>query len=413
MSRSSAGPDVTTVPPRSHKRRLLILLVLLVTLGGAAPFVNQYVRGSRIESLSTECRDAEKREDWPTLKAAASALQMLQPHKALPLIYLAEAEVEQGNVEAAAEFLQRLPDDDPLTPPSLLELSGILFGPLNRAKDAAEVLERILRIDPLQCEARRRIVYYYAFTLQRRKMAEHARAAIRDGCDAPETYIYLFAQDWLSFSNAHEENTRWLSGYPNDELFLVARTLYRVVSRGLDETDEPEKAGVFDQKGDAVHRKLLAEYLAKFPQNLELLAYHLKDASTLGEADRVQALLEQAPPESADDYRFWRYLGWLHNYQDDPEEAEKCYLRAIEINPLDHVSRHQLAAVYRKSNRAEEVKALEELVREGNALRKEILQLPSVRSPGNELLERMANFAANCGDQAVAEKLRSRLHKRQ
>ncbi|MBC8867912.1 MAG: hypothetical protein H8E44_00755, partial [Planctomycetes bacterium] len=94
--------------------------------------------------------------------------------KAAPLIYLAEAANRTERYERAAELLDQLPDDDPMTPPALLERSDIQFGPLNRPIEGAETLDRVIKLDPKLVEARRRLVYFYAFTLQRRKMVDLA-----------------------------------------------------------------------------------------------------------------------------------------------------------------------------------------------------------------------------------------------
>lgn len=409
MSSPSLAPAPTAAPAPTRFRWWLVSVVVVgLIAGGAALAV--WTRGlDQVELLTIECKTAERKGDWLGLERAASQLRKLQSQSALPLIFLAEAAQEQGRLEEAAAFLGQLPDGDPLTPPALLELSAIQFEALNRPLEAAAVLERTVRLDPRQCEARRRLIYFYAFSLQRRKMVEHARAAIESGCDAPETYVYLMGQDWLSFANAFDENSRWLAGNPDEELFLVARAMYRITSKALDETDEPEKAGVYDDQGNAIHRQKVAEYFVRFPQNLELLVYYLKEASTNGDADEVARLLAQAPPESADDNRFWRYMGWLHAHKGEYLEAENCYQRALTINPYDFVTQHQLAAVERKLNRPDQVVTLEELVRVGHGLRREILQLPTVTDVPPELLRRMALHAAACGDPTTANRLFARV----
>ncbi|MBL7044963.1 MAG: hypothetical protein ISR77_40425, partial [Pirellulaceae bacterium] len=328
--------------------------------------------------------------------------------KAAPLIYLAEAANRTERYERAAELLDQLPDDDPMTPPALLERSDIQFGPLNRPIEGAETLDRVIKLDPKLVEARRRLVYFYAFTLQRRKMVDLAYDTVRHDCDLPETIVYILLQDSLSFSNAYKENTRWLRGDPDKELFLVARALHRIRSSGVDDTEDP-KEGPRDKDGTPFHRKVVAEYFAKFPQNLELMAYYLQLSSTSGDVDEVARLLSRAPPEAENDNRFWRYKGWLHAAQGELRQAKESYERALLLNGYDYVSRHQLAGVERRFKRLEQVKALEELAIEGKAVQRELRQLEDVANVPEGLLKRMALYAEKCGDDVVASQLNYRI----
>ena len=366
------------------------------------------VRRSVILSLSGSCREALRAGDWERVERLAGRWRWWDRGKAAPLIYLAEAANRTERYERAAELLDQLPDDDPMTPPALLERSDIQFGPLNRPIEGAETLDRVIKLDPKLVEARRRLVYFYAFTLQRRKMVDLAYDTVRHDCDLPETIVYILLQDSLSFSNAYKENTRWLRGDPDKELFLVARALHRIRSSGVDDTEDP-KEGPRDKDGTPFHRKVVAEYFAKFPQNLELLAYYLQLSSTSGDVDEVARLLSRAPPEAENDNRFWRYKGWLHAAQGELRQAKESYERALLLNGYDYVSRHQLAGVERRFKRLEQVKALEELAIEGKAVQRELRQLEDVANVPEGLLKRVALYAEQCGDDLVASQLNYRI----
>ncbi len=366
------------------------------------------VRRSIIHSLSESCREALRAEDWEQVERLAGRWRWWDRGKAAPLIYLAEAANRTERYERAVELLDQLPNEDPMTPPALLERAEILFGPLNRAIEGAETLERAIKLDPESVEARRRLIYFYAYTLQRRKMVDLAYDTIRHNCDLPETIVYILLQDSLSFSNAYKENTRWLRGDPDKELFLVARALHRIRSSGVDDTEDP-KEGPRDKDGTPFHRKVVAEYFAKFPQNLELMAYYLQLSSTSGDVDEVARLLSRAPPEAENDNRFWRYKGWLHAAQGELRQAKESYERALLLNGYDYVSRHQLAGVERRFKRLEQVKALEELAIEGKAVQRELRQLEDVANVPEGLLKRMALYAEKCGDDVVASQLNYRI----
>ncbi|MBP87242.1 MAG: hypothetical protein CMJ64_11060 [Planctomycetaceae bacterium] len=216
----------------------------------------------------------------------------------------------------------------------------------------------------------------------------------------------------MSFANAHDENTRWLEGDPDEEVFLVARAIYRIVSMALDETEDTSKVPMDEATGIPVHKRQVAEYFEQFPNNIELFAYFLREASTNGDAAEVARLLSTAPPAAAADNRFWRYMGWLHRDNEEWLEAERCYQKALKINPYDYVTQHQLAAVERRLNRPEFVETLGSLARDGQNLRRELLQLPSVTSVPLPMLQRMAIPAAACGDGAIASRLHERTKKR-
>ncbi len=400
--------DAPIHPPRMLRVRVWwILAVALVAIGSVA--ASSALKRKVVASFAETCRQAHEARDWPALEPAAQRWLAWEPGKAEPLLYLAEATFETAQYDRAAEALGQMPDGDPRTPKALLERSSLLFDVLNRPIEAAQTLERAIRLDPRHVEARRRLVFFYAFTLQRRKMVEAAYDAIQYDCDLPETYVYVISRDWMSFANGYDQNTKWMQSNPQEELFLVARAIYRITARGLDSVDDPREDGPRAPDGTPYHRQVAAEYLERFPQNLEILAYHLERGVTTGDIDQVERLLARAPKASADDNRFWRCRGWLHAARDRLEEAEACYRKALEINRYDWLTRHQLAGVLRRLKRFDEVQTLERVSKEGKDLRRDILQLENVAKVPAEILARMAQHAANCGDLLVADKLAQRI----
>ncbi len=391
---------------RSRRRRWVVPVA--VGLAIALFAVLYEVRRRAINSLTVSCRESIRAEDWDGLERLAGRWHAWAPFQAAPLIFQAEAANRRGEYKLAVERLDRLPDSDPLTPPALLGCSSLQFEQLNRPLDGAQTLERALRLDPRLAEARRRLIYFYAFTLQRRKMVQQAYEAIRQDCDLPETYVYLMLQDSLSFANAYDENTKWFRGDRDNELFLVARAIHRISSRGLDVTEDPRE-GTRGKDGSPLHRQVVAEYLARFPQNVELLAYHLQTSSEAGDLGEVERLLSHAPPAAATDNRFWRYKGWLHAARGELADAKQSYEKSLELNCYDNVTRHQLAGVERRFKRLDQVKLLEELALEGKNLRREMLGLKRVDSVPPEVLKRMALYARECGDTLVAGKLLLRI----
>ena len=408
-SETSASIQSDAAARSLGRRRVpwLVAVVLVTIVAGGYGAYRVWVN-MRIDTYAASCRQAMREKNWQRVTELASAWSQLAPQQADPWICLAAAASERGEVQQAVDYLARLPDGDPKTPGALLERSGMLFNALHRPIEGAADCDRALRLQPHLPEAHQRLIFFYAFTMQRARMVKQIRVALENDCDLPETYVYLFGRDWLSFANGMQENVKWMRHDPDNELFLVAAAMYAITSRALDEKSEPEKE--HQSRGDTpVHQQYLAELFERFPHNMELLVYYLKQASNDGDADRVTELLALAPPEAAEDNRFWRYKGWLHAACDELEQSESAYRQALEINPYDYVAQHQLAGVVRRSKKFEEVEALEIRSRTGNALRREILPLPDVRKISKELQIRMATYAASCGDDLAAKKLFNRV----
>jgi tetratricopeptide (TPR) repeat protein len=267
-----------------------------------------------------------------------------------------------------------------------------------------------LVLNPRMPEAYRRVVYFYTYTLQRRKMVRRIYDAIANDCDQPEMYLYLIAQDYLSLGDAYDQTTKWLKGAPDEEILLVAQAYAGIKSDAFGEAKERE----LEQDGrlKPAHRQVVDKLFARFPRNLTLLVYYLQSASADGDIEQVAKVLSSAPPEAAEDSRFWRYKGWLHNARGELLEAESAYRKALEINPYDTISHQQMAAVERRLNRKEHAETLLLLAKEGQDLRETILRLPDAAVVDRTLLERIGRYAANCGDEVVANKLYDRTKNR-
>jgi tetratricopeptide (TPR) repeat protein len=210
--------------------------------------------------------------------------------------------------------------------------------------------------------------------------------------------------------DAYDQTTKWLKGAPDEEVLLVAQTYAGIKSGAFGEA--PEKEVEADGRLKPAHRQVVDKLFARFPKNLVLLVYYLQSSSADGDADEVAKVLSSAPPEAVEDGRFWRYKGWLHNARGELLEAESAYRKALEINPYDTVSHQQLAAVERRLNRKEQAETLLLVAKEGQGLRETILHLPDVAVIDRTLLERIAKYAADCGDNVVASKLYDRTRNR-
>src|SRR5262249_26849395 len=91
------------------------------------------------------------------------------------------------------------------------------------------------------------------------------------------------------------------------------------------------------------------------------------------------------------------------------DDALVYYNRALELNPLDWNTRHLVAELRRRQLKFDEVSRLESLVLLADELRRELDVVPDASSAPPELLARLLDYAAKCGDELFAESLRKRL----
>ncbi len=120
-------------------------------------------------------------------------------------------------------------------------------------------------------------------------------------------------------------------------------------------------------------------------------------------------LLGCAPESAAQDNRFWRIKGWALAQRGESRDAEAAYEKALEINPYDYRSQHQLAGVKRALRQFDRVEKLENLSRQGTSLRRDILIMDRIDTVPPDILKRIAEYAAEAGDELVAERLMVRL----
>jgi len=404
------------VTPRlpSRLRRWLAWAAGFVACAGIIGGGHLLWKSQRCRELERDCRRARDAGDWNAVARLSAIWAGIAPEDADPWLYNAQAAMTQNRLADADAALAHLPDGDPKTIPGLLERVDLLFGELAQPFEAVRTCERILALDPRTGAAHQRLTFFYAVTLQRIRLIEQARRTIAAGCDIPETYVYLIGADWITLSNTQSINQQWLARDPDNELFLVAIARGYMSNRGLDDTEVDEADAPDDEATPAVpeHERRLAEYLERFPANLELLAYFLQKATTKGDAERVVALLAQAPPEAELDNRFWRYKGWLHSIRGESAEAEAAFREALRLHPFDWATQHQMAGILRKKGQRSDASRMATLAEAGRQLRKTILSQPDVRSIPPAVLGEMAAYAANCGDDEVAGRLASRVERR-
>lgn len=359
--------------------------------------------------MAWDASELRQAGDWRRLETLSSDWAERDPASALPWLLAAEAAEKQDAMDRVAQYLEQLPSNDPRTPDVLLELATIYFGELNQPQAGVAACQRALRIDPNHREAHRRLIFYYGITLQRTRMVQQAREAIRRGCEFPEAYVYVIGANWLTFSNAYELNEKWLRSGSDDETYRVAQVMHWTGAsesrNAADFVEDVDTSRVKQEKRD----ELLNEAFKQYPDNPELLVYFLNKNATKGDIAAVEELLARVPTTAADDNRFWHFKGWLHMARGELSEAESAYRQALELNPYAWRTQFELAGLLRQQQRFEENEAMVARSLEGKRLRETILQLPDVQSVPRDVFQRMQQYAEETGDHKVATQLALRL----
>ena len=397
--------------PATAVRPWLKLVLSGVLVAGVVLVGYQYWHKGRAYAVRTDCLGARQVRDWARTEELAFEWAHLEPTLADPLIIAAESAMALGNYGAAGDYLEVLPDNDPKTVPALLQRVDLMFGQLSRPSEAVRTLDRVLRLDPENCEARRRLTFYYAITLQRIKTYQITKESIDVGCDMPETYVYLMGADWLTLANTESVNLRWLGENPGTELFEVAVVRGELANRGLEDSLQDEEIAAAGSTSEVAQSResRLQELFDKYLENIEARAYFIQKAQTAGDVEEVTRLLAAAPPSALEDNRFWRFKAWVHGTREELEEANSSYLKARELFPYDAIALHEQPVIQRKIGNEEEAARLADLADRGRTLRRTILQQPSVQATNPETMVEIADYIADCGGTEIADRLRARV----
>ena len=362
-------------------------------------------------NLADRCRAAADSGRWAELGEQAARWHRLNPKSVEPILYLADVAERREAPSSAVEYLGLVPLDDKRAAAAIERRMKLLFEPLNKPRAAARECERLLEIDPANSIARQRLVFFLAMTFQRVELIRRVREGIARGSFDRQDGVYLFLASDLRFSNGPQVCGRWSLSAPNDELFVVARAIQ--FSSGLDGGIPSDRPDVVERLRAEILRRdaTLADLLERYPHNIEVLAFHLQQAATNGDVERMSELMAQAP-ESADlDFRFWRFKGWLHFLRDELEAADRAFDEALAFHPIDWTTRHLQASVWRRRGRSgrpgqpDDVEQQQKLANQGRDLYRRLLIVKDVDAVDGPLLREMSEYATACGDLSFSQAL--------
>lgn len=397
----------------ASNRRSLFILALAVALIAACgvPIAWQRWTNYRRDQFTRQCRAARSSQRWEELQGLAGDWTRWDPQNGEAWMNRGLAANARQQWAEAAESFGHIQDSDPQVIPAMIEVSKLAFTHLNDPLRGVAACERILKIDPRAAGARQQLIWFFAMTLQRDKLLQQIRDAIKYQREPREAYVYYFLLYTLRSQDAVDLNSRWLQGAPDAELFLVAR----VINLPDPQSESPETpvpaSPATDKRNELPAKSKLdqvQDLLVQFPHNLELIAYKAEERFADGDFASAASILKNAPESAGQDGRFWRFKGWLHESNRELEASSTAYRKALEIHPVDWNTMNRLAIVERQRQNVAEVQKLTELVERGNETRKSLRQ-QKVETPSLQVLQELARLFRDCGNQEFASALERRL----
>lgn len=360
----------------------------------------------QIQQLTAACEMARKSGNWNQLEQQATQLRLLQPSNGQPLLLLAESAEMQGQIQKATDLLGQFPEGDVRAPLVLAQKANLEWGPLNQPLKALKTSEELIRLRPRTTASHGRIISFYAMTLQRPELLAAIRRAIEMDAEPREAYAYLMMADALTFSNAIDLNSHWLSSDPNSSFFqiTVAVMTANSLSGRAATLLTPQ-----NEEASRQARQTVEELQRQHPSNPILLGFLLEKCIQDGDVSRTEELLRQVTTEDSNDHLLWSQRGWYHTLRGEFEAAETSFKTAISLHPMSWHARRNYVTLLRRQQKLEEVEKLTSLVATALEIRVELLKLPNAREIPEELLKRIADYADSCGDTLIRDALQKRL----
>ncbi len=143
---------------------------------------------------------AEEQKQWP--RAIEWYEQIDDGEHALPArMRTANAMAKQGKLDAAREYLRRVSEDNPDQRSQLIVAEAQLLRDANRNKDAFEILDKALAVEPEQPE----LLYDYALTAEKLEKFDLLEANLRKLIQIRPDYAHAYNALGYSFA---DRNTR-------------------------------------------------------------------------------------------------------------------------------------------------------------------------------------------------------------
>lgn len=403
-SRNPLPNRAVTVKLISSIKRLFLVAFLFSVCAALALGIFSHFNGHKRDQFKKACKLATRTQNWSELRQKSEAWLKWDSRDDDARLYLAESCAQQGEYETADEILHEIQPDSKHYLAVLALRADLLFSSLNKPLEAEELWQEILRIEPAASVPQQRLIYWYALTLQRRKLINQITLAIQQESEPPEAYAYLFLAQDLNFSDGLPLTTRWRQTYPDDPVLEIAQAIYsaRQTNSNLLPTFGTSTVSPGDQT-------LLQNCLKKYPSELEPIALAIEQAIYAGDAKAVAELLKLASSAAQEDSRFWRYRGWLLMSNQNYAKAEEAFRFGLELQPWDWGSRLFLADVLRKQAKQDDAEKEAKIAMNGKELKTEILLSPNARDLEEKTVNRILEYFGTTGPGWVYNAMKKRM----
>lgn len=381
------------------------LLVALALSGLVALMVQWQQSGLRRQQLdlAARCQHAYHDGDWPRLEELARQWAGIEPHAASPWLYAAQAARAMDQPQLAADYLQKIQHQPPLE--ALLDLSQLQMEQLVQPEAAYQTCLKTAELYPGDPENHQRLLFYYSMTCQPTQIVAEVSRALRTGADTPVTYAYRLGAYWLTYRNGFDMNAMWLNRHPDSELYDVASVVHLVSNQSLSQLAQQDSSADKPLLPMEYFDKQLADALQRYPNNVQLQATRLARLCQAGNVAEVALALNAASAETAEDHRFWRFKGWYHAAREQWPESISSYEHALELEPLDWMTQHELSTALRRSDRATQAVSMQRRANLGKELMRTITFAPRIDALDAQTLDKMSDYFRQCEQPLLAERL--------
>jgi len=383
---------------------IVVAIVILIIFASLTPVGYRKWHTRRTEQYRAGCSAARDDREWGKLDIISKMWLSWDANNDDARMFRAEALLQSGKLREAADTISRISDIYQGTTKALTIQGEILFGDLDLPYEAEQVWLRMQKLDPPAELPRQRLIYFYSMSLQRKKLIEQLRDGIELASEPPESYTYLMLSSSLNFTDGIEVLQRWRKNYPEDEKLDVAEAFYYAKNK----TDGDE--GLFE-KSDIVPGDLkpMLGCLTKYPDNLEVRAFHLEKRIFDGDIDGVAELLKTIPLDAEKDSRIWRHRSWLLKVRGNTKEAITAIEQSIALDRFDWRAKWEQAALLRITGNREEAEIAARLANEGKLLEKKLMELPNAQMLTWRLVEELRDYFRKIGDDLALKGIERRM----
>jgi thioredoxin-like negative regulator of GroEL len=273
-------------------------------------------------------RRAVTAERWTEAERLIRPLIERHPNDAELRLWMGSVATERGRFAEALNHFEDVPEGSRWGEEALVRSARIQLA-MKHPAQAEVTLRRVLRTHPASTDARKTLVQMYH--LERRLLeAKEILWELYELVRAPDRIDVLGTMFRVDFGRASPVDGEVLQAFlresPTDPHIVIAVAEDLMISGQLEEA-----------------RDRLVDAQSKYPRHVNLCATLAELYRTMGELEQAEEMLRDVPDQfQTTEYR--RQAGIiqqeLHN---NPDEAIKCYMSVLAVQPDDWNTRHRLA----------------------------------------------------------------------